>query len=255
MKLLLCSDLHAEPVKIRGIIAGAINNGVDLVCCAGDLIDFTSTKIGPECNYVRAMIRDKHTRLDWAVCSGNHDYFLGEETPTTQISPAWMTGVGTIQDGQTQRFARNGQEILVTTVPWPLNDSSEWQTLTHNLLETGKHQSEQTGASWLILAHEPPAGEKIGAGYQSWRAELTTDILKSANPDYLLCGHIHHSPMGWAASSVAANFQSYGGGDWIQQIGDSVCFNAGQSDRKSQPWYIILELFDNGVWKADHSHF
>ena len=247
MKLLLCSDLHAEPEKIRGIIAAAINSNVDLVCCAGDLIDFTSTKIGPECNYIRAMIRDEHTRLDWTVCSGNHDYFLGEETPTTQISPAWMTGLGTIQDGQTQRFARNGQEIIVSTIPWPLNDSREWQTLTRNIVEAGKHQSEQTGARWIILAHEPPSGERIGAGYQNWRAELTTDILQSASPDYLLCGHIHHSPLGWGESSSD--------GDWIQQIKDSVCFNAGQSDRRAEPWYIILELFANGSWKADHSHF
>ena len=158
-----------------------------------------------------------------------------------------MTGLGTIQDGQTQRFARNGQEIIVSTIPWPLNDSREWQTLTRNILEAGKHQSEQTGASWIILAHEPPSGERIGAGYQNWRAELTTDILQSASPDYLLCGHIHHSPLGWGESSSD--------GDWIQQIKDSVCFNAGQSDRRAEPWYIILELFANGSWKADHSHF
>jgi len=242
MKLLLCSDLHAEPEKVRGIIAAAINNNVDLVCCAGDLIDFTSGKVGSQCNYMRAMINDEHTRLAWAVCSGNHDYFLGEETPAKQISPAWLSGVGTIQDAQTQRFARHGCEIIVSTISWPLNDSPAWQTLVHHIIKSGKHQAEQTGASWLVVIHEPPSGERIGAGYQHWRAELTTGILKSASPDFLLCGHIHHSP-------------AYVDGDWIQENGECLCFNPGQSERRAEPWYIILELFPNGAWKADHSNF
>jgi hypothetical protein len=240
MRLLLCSDLYAEPEKVRGIIAAGINERVDLVCVAGDLIDFNASKIGPQCNYVRAMLSDPTTELSFAVCSGNHDFFAGDGTPHDGVVPIWMKQLGEVPDGHTKRVARNGEEIIVTTVPYPMDDGPAWQYCTRGILTVGQYLARRADCAWIILVHQPPNGSQVGSGHTSLRAELTSQILAQYKPEYLLCGHIE--------SPESEN------GAWCEGVSDSVVFNAGQAPGGAEPQYIILNIQGCG-WKADHSHY
>ena len=241
MRLLLCSDIHAEAGKVRGIISAGINSGVDLVCVAGDLIDVNAPKIGPQCSYVKAMFSDPATGLSFAVCSGNHDFFAGDKTPNDGFVPKWMKQLGEVPDGHTKRVARNGEEIIVTTIPYPIDDGPAWQYGTRGILTVGQYLARKADCAWIILLHTPPPGPCNGGEYKSLRAELTLQITKEYQPEYVVVGNGHGS----TELEIGA---------WCRGVFDSVVFNAGQAPRGAEPQYIILNIQGRG-WRADHSHY
>ena len=233
IRLILCSDLHGDPVKYEGIANAAKREKADLICCAGDLVDGADPRRG-QTRYVEDFI--KRSKTPWAVCSGNHDFDYDQDVPLPVV-PDWMCGVGTVEDGQTKLVG----ELVVTTIPWPLNDDAAYRRLVDKIVNAGKELSEKY--QWLIIVHSPPNACRVGGGHISYRAELTTEIIDKAEPDFLLCGHWHQSPE-----------LEYG--EWLELGGDSSIYvNAGQAERGAAPQYVVLDITNTGGWKADHSHF
>jgi len=228
MRLILCSDLHGDPIKYECIADAAKRESADLICCAGDMVDDASNRAG-QTRYVDEFIR--RSKTPWAVCSGNHDFDYAAESPVA-IVPDWMCGVGTVEDGQTKLVG----ELVVTTIPWPLADDVAYRRLVEKIVNAGKSLAEKY--QWLIIIHSPPSGGLVGGGYIDYRAELTTEIIKDAKPDFLSCGHLHGCDFG----------------DWIERVEETICVNAGQAKLGAAPQYVVLEI-KNGGWKADHSHF
>ena len=227
MRLILCSDLHGDPIKYECIADAAKRESADLICCAGDMVDDASNRAG-QTRYVDEFIR--RSKTPWAVCSGNHDFDYAAESPVA-IVPDWMCGVGTVEDGQTKLVG----ELVVTTIPWPHADDVAYRRLVEKIVNDGKSLAEKY--QWLLIVHSPPSGGLVAGGYIDYRAELTTEIIKDAKPDFLLFGHFH------------CDF-----GEWIERVHESICVNAGQSELGATPQYVVLEI-KNGGWKADHSHF
>ena len=227
MKLICCSDLHGDPVKYECIAAAAEREESALIVSAGDMVDDASNRAG-QTRYVDDFIR--RSKTPWAVCSGNHDFDYAAEPPSA-IVPDWLCGVGTVEDGQTKLVG----ELVVTTIPWPVAEDVSYRRLVEKIVNAGKSLAEKY--QWLIIIHSPPSGGLVGDGYIDYRAELTTEIIKDAKPDFLSYGHLH------------CDF-----GEWIELVEETICVNAGQSELGAAPHYVVLEI-KNGGWKADHSHF
>ena len=230
VKLICCSDLHGDPVKYEGIAAAAEREKSELIVCAGDMVDDASNRAG-QTRYVDDFIR--RSKTPWAVCSGNHDFDYAAEPPSA-IVPDWLCGVGTVEDGQTKLVG----ELVVTTIPWPLAEDVSYRRLVEKIVNAGKSLAEKY--QWLIIIHSPPSGGLVGDGYIDYRAELTTEIIKDAKPDFLIFGHLHY-PCEY--------------GSWLELVHSSICVNAGQSECGAAPQYVVLDITNTGGWKADHSHF
>lgn len=228
IRLVLCSDLHGDPVKYEGIADAAKRESADLICCAGDLVDGANPRRG-QTRYVEDFI--KRSKTPWAICSGNHDFDYDQYEPLPVV-PDWMCGVGTVEDGQTRLVG----ELAITTIPWPVAEDVAFRRLVNNIVNDGKSLAEKY--QWLLIVHSPPSGGLVGGGYIDYRAELTTEIIKDAKPDFLSYGHLH------------CNF-----GEYIKLIDKSICVNAGQAKRGAAPQYVVLDIANTGGWKADHSHF
>jgi putative phosphoesterase len=67
MRIALISDLHANEVALRDVLADAAKVGVDEVICLGDV-----ATLGPQPNVVLQMLRDRNCRC----ILGNHDDFM-----------------------------------------------------------------------------------------------------------------------------------------------------------------------------------
>jgi len=233
IRLILCSDLHGDPVKYEGIADAAKREKADLICCAGDMVDDASNRAG-QTRYVRDFI--KRSKAPWAICSGNHDFDYDQDEPLSVV-PNWLHGIGEVEDGQTKLVG----ELIVTTIPWPVADDVAYRRLVERVVNAGKELSEQY--QWLIIIHSPPSGCRVGGGHIDYRAELTTELINDAKPDFLISGHLH-----------TAILCAYG--SWCESFeGISVCFNAGQAERGAAPQYVVLDITNTGGWKADHSHF
>lgn len=67
MRIALISDLHANEVALRAVLADIARVGCDEVICLGDV-----ATLGPQPNVVLQMLRDRHCRC----ILGNHDDFM-----------------------------------------------------------------------------------------------------------------------------------------------------------------------------------
>jgi len=229
IRLILCSDLHGDPVKYECIADAAKRESSDLICCAGDMVDDASNRAG-QTRYVADFI--KGSKTPWAICSGNHDFDCDQDE-ALPVVPNWLHGIGEVEDGQTNLVG----ELVVTTIPWPVAEDVAYRRLVDKIVNAGKPFAIKY--QWLIIIHSPPSGGIVGGGYIDYRAELTTEIIKDAKPDFLIFGHLHY-PCEY--------------GSWLELVHSSICVNAGQSERGAAPQYVVLEI-KNGGWKADHSHF
>jgi Icc-related predicted phosphoesterase len=75
--------------------------------------------------------------------------------------------------------------------------------------------------------HEPPIDTALAVNYLATEAAFTRRIIESAQPDFSLHGHIHEAP-------------TRDGGSWREQLGATLCFNAGQSRIGELPNFILL---------------
>jgi len=90
MRILLTSDLHSDDAKLRWLVEESPTHDVLLV--AGDLLDIFSRTgfIGQKSRMIRwkSSVLACDRAMTW--CSGNHDFFNGDQTPMAGASPLWM---------------------------------------------------------------------------------------------------------------------------------------------------------------------
>lgn len=244
MRVLLTSDLHGDPVKLSWLRDSAPPH--DALLVAGDHLDIFSSLNAPA---------QQKRALSWAAeivksgrsiawCSGNHDFFEGEDSPMEEASPRWMREVADsdrwITDGQSRILPAGRGTLVVTTLPWPVTgnsvalpsgDSMGFESYVTSLIRKGRSLRERHQVPWIILMHEPPIDTALAVDYLATEAAFTRRIIESAQPDFSLHGHIHEAP-------------TRNGGSWREQIGTTVCFNAGQSPLGELPQYILLD------WRA-----
>lgn len=184
-----------------------------------------------------------------AWCSGNHDFHHGDDTPMDEASPEWMragNGPRFVRDGETRVIGAESDSVVVSTLPWPVTGSTVFvsgtpvQYLDHlnALLHRGARFRAERSLPWIVLHHEPPIETAIAAEYDAREAAFSRQILSAAKPDFSLHGHIHDAP-------------NQPSGSWIDRVGSTICFNAGQSLPGELPNAILLEIHSAQAWTAE----
>jgi Icc-related predicted phosphoesterase len=249
MKLLLTSDLHRDAKKLSWILENAPAH--DAVLIAGDMLDiFFNTAMRMQIEGAH-LYRDAQLAEDrWLVwCSGNHDFYLGENTPMDEGSPAWMRegeAEKFVRDGETRQIGNGADSVIVTTVPWPVPGNKivvqgakiSYLDQVKSLLHEGHRLREKLARPWILLHHEPPIETAISAGYDMAEAAFSRRLLEAAGPDFSIHGHIHEAP-------------HRTGGSWNDVVGRTVCFNAGQSAPGELPHAVLLTVEGVGKWRAE----
>ena len=247
MRLLLTSDLHRDGAKLLWLLDGAPQH--DALLVAGDLLDIFSNTGMSEQTSGALRWRDAVLKSGkaFAWCSGNHDFFHGDHTPTSAASPLWMRESPStkkdVTDGESRVLQVGNGTVAITTLPWPVHGgyvlvnghTVSYHEFVLDLLREGKRL--QTDMPWIVLCHEPPGETPLAATYFAFEADFARKMIEAAQPDFSIHGHIHQAP-------------TAPGGSWIWQLGKTVCFNAGQSDSGEPLHHILLEWRKRGNWTA-----
>jgi Icc-related predicted phosphoesterase len=205
MRILLTSDLHYRLRQYDWLIAAA--SGFDAVVIAGDHIDGSlpvpsAVQIAALSATIAAV--GKNSRV--FVCSGNHD--LDARCADGEKIADWLAPVRTAAvavDGDTVRV----DGALFTVCPWW--DGPHARKRIERMLE---EEAKRRNGPWIWVHHAPPEGLLSWTGKRHFGDAVLPSLIERFSPTAVLCGHIHEAP-----------FRK--GGSWIDRIGDTWLFNAG----------------------------
>jgi len=242
MKILHLSDLHLNRKWLAWARQQAAHH--DLVCVSGDLLDMFSRQAP-----LYGMLAIK----EWAdmfpgllaICSGNHDGNGPELTPPAHLLPrlsakdrqhaeqlmnkeCWMDALarpGVITDGRSEVLQAGGHRLVVTTIPYDLTAACRRE----DLWESGSQLRCVTGAPWVVLHHDPPAGSEVGGAFGNSGLPY---LVEEYQPNFLLSGHLHLQPYR---------------GNFAERLGPTWCFNPGVADGLAaasvdRPNHVVLDL-------------
>ncbi|MES3000732.1 MAG: metallophosphoesterase [Pseudomonadota bacterium] len=205
MRLLLTSDLHYRLRHYDWLIGAA--SAFDAVVIAGDHIDSASiVPDGVQIAALSASLEAIARKAPLLVCSGNHD-LNGRSMHGEKIAD-WLAGLRSAAlavDGDTVKIG----DTLFTACPWW--DGPHAREGIAALLEEAAKQ--RTGR-WVWLHHAPPEGPLAWTGKRFFGDEALPALIARHAPTAVLCGHIHEAPY-------------KKGGSWVDRIGDTWLFNAG----------------------------
>jgi Icc-related predicted phosphoesterase len=218
MRLLLVADLHYSLPQFDWVLDMA--DGFDVVVMAGDHLDLASIVDGRAQSVVVgkyfSRLRDK-TRL--VICSGNHD--LDAKSEAGEKVAKWLSGIqdGTLSDGASFVF----EDTLFTICPWwdgPIVRAG----IGAQLAEASAQRLER----WIWIHHAPPAKSPTSWGGDRYFGDVELrEWIEQYRPDIVLSGHVHQSPF-------------VKDGSWVDRIGPTWVFNAGQQFG-APPTHIIID--------------
>lgn len=251
MRILLTSDIHCDKTKLHWFLEEA--PGHDALLAAGDFLDiFSKTDFAEQ---KAELLRWKSSVLArnraFAWCSGNHDFFQDLRSPMSGASPLWMKESSSskffLSDGESGLLDVAGGRIAVTTLPWPVQGRdltlngyrTTYLNFTKSHLRKGKKLQVEESVPWIVLCHEPPSESPLSAGCAANpEVDFARKMIEDAEPDFSLHGHVHQAP-------------TTAGGNWIWQHGKTICFNAGQSEARKPPHFVLLDWKAPGDWTAE----
>ena len=207
MKVLLVADLHYALRQFDWL--HTVSGEFDVMVIAGDHLDIVSTvPLQAQLVVVMQHLKRLHGETRLLVASGNHD-LNGRGTAGEKVA-RWMTEVrraGIPCDGDRLEIG----DTLVSICPWW--DGPATQKEVGEQLE--RDASHRKGR-WVWVYHAPPSDSPTSwAGKRHFGDDALVGWIDRYKPDVVLCGHIHQSP-----------FRK--GGSWVDQIGTTWVFNAGQ---------------------------
>ena len=220
MRLLAVADLHYSLPQFDWVLEFAPD--FDVVVLAGDLLELSSIVD----RRAQAIVVKKYfsrlravTRL--VTCSGNHD--LDAPSETGEKVAKWLgqkQNEGVSSDGES--LLLNGG-VLFTVCPWwdgPITRAG----IAAQLAEAAKTERKL----WIWIHHAPPDKSPISWGGTRYfgDTELAQWIVEY-KPDIVLSGHVHQSPF-------------VKDGSWVDRIGPTWVFNAGQQFG-APPTHIIID--------------
>jgi Icc-related predicted phosphoesterase len=219
MRLLLVADLHYSLPQFDWVLDMAPS--FDVVVMAGDHLDIASLGDGRAQSVVvrKYFSRLKaHTRL--LICSGNHD--LDSKSDTGEKGARWLgrsQHEGIPSDGESLVL----DDTLFTICPWwdgPVVRAG----IAEQLAEAA---SKRTG-TWIWVHHAPPADSPTSWGGSRYFGDVELkQWIERYQPDFVLSGHVHQSPF-------------VGDGSWVDRIGETWEFNAGQHPG-APPTHVIID--------------
>ena len=219
MRLLAVADLHYSLPQFDWVLEVAPD--FDVVVLAGDLLELASIVD----RRAQAIVVRKYfdrlravTRL--VICSGNHD--LDSPQESGEKVAKWLAASpydGIITDGESIQL----DGILITVCPW-------WDgPITRAGIATQLGEAAKTERKlWIWIHHAPPDKSPTSWGGARYfgDTELAQWIVEY-KPDIVLSGHVHQSPF-------------VKDGSWVDRIGNTWVFNAGQQFG-APPTHIIID--------------
>jgi len=199
------------------------------VVMAGDHLDLASIVDGRAQSVVAkkyfSRLRAK-TRL--LTCSGNHD--LNAKNEAGEKVARWLSGSqaeGVLSDGEFLLL----DETLITICPWwdgPIVKAG----IGAQLAEAASKRAKR----WIWIHHAPPAKSPTSWGGDRYFGDVELrEWIEQYRPDLVLSGHVHQSPF-------------VKDGSWVDRIGPTWVFNAGQQFG-APPAHIIIDTeADEALW-------
>lgn len=205
MRLLLTSDLHYRLRHYDWLIGAA--SRFDAVVIAGDHIDGSSTvPDGVQIAALSASLAAVAQKSRLFACSGNHD--LDGRSAQGEKTATWLDAVRSealAVDGDTVEIG----DTLFTVCPWW--DGPHAREAIAKQLDAAA--ARRTGR-WVWVYHAPPEGPLSWTGKRHFGDAALPELIARHSPTAVLCGHIHEAPY-------------RKGGSWIDRVGDTWLFNAG----------------------------
>lgn len=248
MKILHLSDLHLNGAWFDWALRQAPR--YDLVCVSGDLLDMFM-RVGRFWGVLEVKDWTDTFPGNLALCSGNHDGNDPEKIFDTRQLPLlddkdrreaeklmvlerWMDALGRpgiVTDNRSELLQTQSGRVVVTTIPYSFYP---WHP-RKDLWKAGAKLRKETGAPWIVLHHDPPAGPGVGGHHGN---DYLPSHISKYQPDFLLCGHIHQQPYH---------------GDFAERLGSTWCFNPGSSEgiepAAEIPNHIVLDIAeDTATW-------
>lgn len=229
MRVLLVSDLHYRLRQFDWLLERAA--AVDALMIAGDLLDnHSQVALDVQAVAVRAALRELAGQTAVFVASGNHD--LDGRDDAGEKTARWMAQFGAIGVQGDYSTVALGDD-LVTVCPW-WDGPQARATLDACLTEAAGRPRRR----WIWVHHAPPAASPLAwDGRRAWGDDQLSSWIERFTPDLVLTGHVHQAPF-------------VSGGGWVDRVGPTWVFNAGQQPGVS-PARIEIDL-DAGtaVWTS-----
>lgn len=219
MRLLLVADLHYSLPQFDWVLEIAAD--FDVVVMAGDHLDAGSLVDGrAQTVVVRKYFSRLRARTRLLVCSGNHD--LDSRNEAGEKVARWLGGLqneGVLSDGESIFL----DETMFTICPWwdgPVVRAG----IGAQLAEASAKRTKQ----WIWIHHAPPDKTPISwGGARDFGDTELREWIEQYGPDIVLSGHVHQSPF-------------VKDGSWVDRIGPTWVFNAGQH-LGAPPTHIIID--------------
>jgi Icc-related predicted phosphoesterase len=227
MRILLVADLHYSLPQFDWVLDNAAR--LDVVVIAGDHLDLSSIVDGrAQSVVVRKYFNRLRAKTRVLICSGNHDLDTKSESGekvAKWLSPSQHEGI--LCDGESIVI----DDTLFTACPWwdgPVVKAA----IAAQLAEASSKRTER----WIWVHHAPPAKSPISwGGDRYFGDEELREWIDLYRPDLVLSGHVHQSPF-------------VKEGSWVDRIGSTWVFNAGQQFG-APPAHIIVDTAANeAVW-------
>jgi Icc-related predicted phosphoesterase len=219
MRLLLVADLHYSLPQFDWVLDSAAD--FDVVVMAGDHLDLSSLVDGrAQSVVVRKYFSRLRAKTRLVICSGNHD--LDAKNEAGEKVAKWLGGPqqeGVLSDGES--FVLD--ETLFTICPWwdgPIVRAG----IGAQLAEAAASRPER----WIWIHHAPPAKSPTSWGGDRYFGDVELrEWIDQYRPDIVLSGHVHQSPF-------------VKDGSWVDRIGPTWVFNAGQQFG-APPAHVIID--------------
>ncbi len=233
MRLLLVADLHYALPQFDWVLDKAAD--FDVVVLAGDHLDVASIVDGrAQSVVVRKYFSRLRAKTRLLICSGNHD--LDSKNDAGEKVARWL-GVaqheGVPSDGES--FVLD--ETLFTICPW-WDGPIVRDGIGAQLADAASRRTK----CWIWVHHAPPAQSPISWGGARYFGDVELRAwIDQYRPDIVLSGHVHQSPF-------------IPDGSWVDRIGPTWVFNAGQQPG-ALPTHIVIDT-DAGeaMWFSAVSH-
>jgi Icc-related predicted phosphoesterase len=219
MRLLVVADLHYSLPQLDWVLGIAAD--FDVVVMAGDHLDLASLVDGrAQSVVVRKYFSRVGAKTRLVTCSGNHD--LDSRSEAGEKVAKWLGGSrneGVFSDGES--FVLD--DTLFTICPWwdgPIARAG----IGAQLAEASAKRSKR----WIWIHHAPPTKSPTSWGGNRHFGDVELrEWIDQYRPDIVLCGHVHQSPF-------------IKDGSWVDRIGSTWVFNAGQQ-LGGLPTHIIID--------------
>lgn len=229
MRALLVSDLHYSLKQLDWVREAS--HGFDLVVVAGDTLDISSTvALGAQIVVVSKYLRQVAQRTRVVASSGNHDLNVREtngERVASWLAKGRLQGV--VSDGE---YAELGDASISVTRWW--DGPQGCAEVRSQLIADAARRKRQ----WIWVYHAPPDASPVSwTGSKHYGDAELLKLIRQLQPDIVLSGHVHQSP-----------FRH--GGSWVDRIGPTWVFNAGQIVAPSPPHVVFDTDARTAIWTS-----